>query len=227
MVAAADSRGPDYIFAGICLDHKGIRRHLRGRPTWQQAEAEADGVADAVDRAIALAHGQGAEQIPRLGPELQGPVLLATAIDAAQEAIAGACAEARIALHAPERAAAQVERAVGIDAQAPDLVILVAAVPLGPQSLTREVISTHEAIASAPGRLAVPDTAIGLPTQIDGPVAPAGEHKASVIKDTTEEFQPIQAWLGAGGEGGHALLWPGVERKRPWLGPGGGIGCGA
>ena len=94
---------------------------------------------------------------------MQGPVLLAAAVDAAQEAIAGAVAEARIALHAPERAAAQVERSVGIDAQAPDLVILIAAIPLGPQPLTGEVVSTHEAIASAPGRLAVPGTAIGLP----------------------------------------------------------------
>ena len=164
LVAAADSRGPDYIFAGIRLDHIGIRRRLQGRPTCQQAEAEAGGVADAVDRSIALAHGQGAKQIPGLAPELQGPVLLATAIDAAQEAIAGAVAEARIALHAPERAAAQVERSIGIDAQAPDLVILVAAVPLGPQPLTREVVTTHEAIASAPGGLVVPATAIGLPT---------------------------------------------------------------
>ena len=32
--ATADARGPDNIFVGIRLDHKGIRRHLQGRPTW-------------------------------------------------------------------------------------------------------------------------------------------------------------------------------------------------
>ena len=193
LIAAADARGPDHIPGSIRLDHKGIGRCLLGRPAGQQAEAEAGGIADAVDRTIAWAHGQRSQQIPRIAPELQSPVLLAAAVDAAQEAIAGAGAEARVALHAPERAAAEVNGAEGIDAQAPDLIILVAAIPLGPQPLTGEVVSTHEAIASTPGRLAVPAPAIGFPAEIDGPIATAGENKAGVIRGPTEEFQPIQA----------------------------------
>ena len=118
LVAATDARGPDHILGSIRLDHKAIRRRLLGRPGWQQAEAETGGIADAVDRAIALTYGQGTQQIPRFGPKLQGPFLFASGVDAAQETIAGRSARDGTAVVAESAlsAAAHVEHAVGIDA---------------------------------------------------------------------------------------------------------------
>ena len=214
LFAAADPRRPGHLAIRVHLDHESVGPFLLGGQRRKARKTLAGGVADAVDAAVAAAGGQGTQQIPGFSPQLQRPELLAARLQAAQETITRWVAVDGTAGEQALRAAAHVEGAVGVLADAPHLIVVGTGEPLAPQALAGKVVAAQEAVSETGGAVAIPGAAIAFAAQMDRPIAAAVHHEAQVVVGPSKQFQPVELWCrqwqGCGGHrcGNQQLLKP-------------------